>query len=124
VLVVLGLGAHHLLYTDRRCIRIVYTYLPFMVLPLYARLTQLDPVLLEAAGDLAPRPSPRSARHPAAVAARHLAGLLLVFIRSGRIRHSDLLGGRSPMIGRVLWRILRQSRLPPGFAGVTLLVLL
>ena len=42
-----------LLYTDiAMYIGMVYTYLPFMVLPLYARLTQLDPVLLEAAADL------------------------------------------------------------------------
>jgi spermidine/putrescine-binding protein len=42
-----------LLYTDLAMYTgIVYTYLPFMVLPLYARLSQLDPLLLEAAADL------------------------------------------------------------------------
>jgi putrescine transport system permease protein len=37
-------------------IGIVYTYLPFMILPLYANLTKLDERLLEAAAIWAPRP--------------------------------------------------------------------
>ena len=46
-----------LLYTDAAMyLGMVYTYLPFMVLPLYARLSRLDPVLLEAAADLGAGP--------------------------------------------------------------------
>ena len=53
----LGLAPLRLLYTDAAMyIGIVYTYLPFMVLPLYARLSQLDPSLLEAAADLGAPP--------------------------------------------------------------------
>ena len=56
-LAAVGLGAHRLLYTNSAMyLGIVYTYLPFMVLPLYARLTRLDPVLLEAAADLGAPP--------------------------------------------------------------------
>jgi putrescine transport system permease protein len=41
-------------------IGIVYSYLPFMILPLYASLAKLDPALLEAAGDLGASPLGRS----------------------------------------------------------------
>src|SRR5919198_6288494 len=52
-----GLGLTHeplnLLFTDTAVlIGLVYGYLPFMVLPLYAALERLDPSLLEAASDL------------------------------------------------------------------------
>ena len=57
VLVTLGLSPVRLLYTDTAMyIGIVYTYLPFMVLPIYARLSQLDGRLLEAAADLGASP--------------------------------------------------------------------
>ena len=56
-LVFCHLSPVRLLYTENAMyIGIVYTYLPFMVLPLYARLSRLDPALLEAAGDLGAPP--------------------------------------------------------------------
>ena len=39
---------------------LVYAYLPFMVLPLYATIEKLDPSLLDAAADLGARPGQRS----------------------------------------------------------------
>ena len=85
---------------------IVYAYLPFMVLPLYATLEKLDTGLLEAAADLGARPwqafltvtLPLS--FPGIV-----AGCLLVFIPSvGEFVIPDLLGGTDTlMIGKVLW---------------------
>jgi putrescine transport system permease protein len=56
-LIVHILGVSHLLYTDSAMYTgIVYTYLPFMVLPLYARLSRMDPALEEAAADLGAPP--------------------------------------------------------------------
>jgi putrescine transport system permease protein len=74
---------------------IVYAYLPFMVLPLYATLEKLDWSLLEAASDLgagrcrASSPSPCRCPLPGIV-----AGCLLVFIPAvGEFVIPDLLGG-------------------------------
>ena len=85
---------------------IVYAYLPFMVLPLYASLEKLDTSLLEAAADLGASPFvafltvtlPQSL--PGIV-----AGCLLVFIPAvGEFVIPDLLGGTNTlMIGKVLW---------------------
>src|SRR5882672_5089795 len=85
---------------------IVYAYLPFMVLPLYASLEKLDTGLLEAAADLGASPVvafltvtlPQSL--PGIV-----AGCLLVFIPAvGEFVIPDLLGGTNTlMIGKVLW---------------------
>jgi putrescine transport system permease protein len=85
---------------------IVYAYLPFMVLPLYASLEKLDTSLLEAAADLGASPLvafftvtlPQSL--PGIV-----AGCLLVFIPAvGEFVIPDLLGGTNTlMIGKVLW---------------------
>jgi putrescine transport system permease protein len=87
-------------------IGIVYSYLPFMVLPLYATLEKLDQSLLEAAADLGcPRwkafwlvTLPLSS--PGVV-----AGVLLCFIPIvGEFVIPDLLGGsRTPMIGQTIW---------------------
>ena len=87
-------------------IGIVYSYLPFMVLPLYATLEKLDESLLEAAADLgSPRwksfwlvtwPLSRSGV---------VAGVLLCFIPIvGEFVIPDLLGdSKSPMIGQTIW---------------------
>jgi putrescine transport system permease protein len=87
-------------------IGIVYSYLPFMVLPLYATLEALDESLFEAAADLGCRrwkifwlvTLPLSA--PGV-----LAGALLCFIPAvGEFVIPDLLGGsQTPMIGQTLW---------------------
>jgi len=85
---------------------IVYTYLPFMVLPLYTALEKLDMTLLEAAEDLGCRPvqSFFLVVLPLAVPGI-LAGCLLVFIPAvGEFVIPALLGGSDTlMIGRVLW---------------------
>jgi putrescine transport system permease protein len=85
---------------------IVYAYLPFMVLPLYATLEKLDTGLLEAAADLGARPIAAflTITLPLSVPGI-VAGCLLVFIPAvGEFVIPDLLGGtQTLMIGKVLW---------------------
>ena len=84
----------------------VYTYLPFMVLPLYANLVKMDIRLLEAARDLGATPwiAFWKVTVPLSVGGI-VAGALLVFIPCvGEFVIPELLGGpRTLMIGRVLW---------------------
>jgi putrescine transport system permease protein len=85
---------------------LVYSYLPFMVLPLYAALEKLDPALLEAASDLGCRPSEAFRRVTLPLSLPGvIAGVLLVFIpMCGEFVIPDLLGGPGTlMIGKVLW---------------------
>jgi putrescine transport system permease protein len=94
-------------------IGVVYSYLPFMVLPLYASLEKIDPTLLEAAADLGcPRwkafwrvTLPLSWPGVA-------AGALLCFIPvTGEFVIPDLLGGsRTLMIGQTLWTEFFSNR--------------
>ena len=85
---------------------IVYSYLPFMILPLYATLARMDPALLEAASDLGA--SPRRAfwlvTFPLSLPGVG-AGALLCFIPIvGEFVIPDLLAGSdSMMIGQTLW---------------------
>jgi putrescine transport system permease protein len=85
---------------------IVYAYLPFMVLPLYAVLERMDPALLEAASDLGARPwrAFLSVTLPLSFPGV-AAGCLLVFIPAvGEFVIPELLGGGgSNMLGRALW---------------------
>jgi len=84
----------------------VYTYLPFMVLPLYANLSKMDPRLLEAAYDLGATPWVAFWRVTVPLSkAGIVAGAMLVFIPCvGEYVIPELLGGPSTlMIGRVLW---------------------
>jgi putrescine transport system permease protein len=109
--VLLYLGViHHplaLLQTDFAVyIGIVYSYLPFMVLPLYAVLEKLDESLLEAAADLGcPRWKTFWLVTLPLAAPGVLAGVLLCFIPIvGEFVIPDLLGGsRAPMIGQTIW---------------------
>jgi putrescine transport system permease protein len=85
---------------------IVYSYLPFMVLPIYAVLERLDWTLLEAAQDLGARPASAFMRVTLPLSLPGVfAGWLLVFIPAlGEFIIPDLLGGPgSLMLGRVLW---------------------
>lgn len=85
---------------------IVYAYLPFMVLPLYATLEKLDAGLLEAAADLGATPFKAFVTVTLPLSLPGIvAGCLLVFIPSvGEFVIPDLLGGtRTLMIGKVLW---------------------
>jgi len=87
-------------------IGIVYSYLPFMVLPLYAALDGIDPALLEAAADLG---CPRWKAFWIVTVPLSLsgvfAGVLLCFVPIvGEFVVPDLLGGsESIMIGQTLW---------------------
>ena len=85
---------------------IIYSYLPFMVLPLFATLEKLDPTLLEAAADLGSTPwrAFRDITLPLSVPGM-IAGSMLVFIPAvGEFVIPSLLGGPNQlMIGRVLW---------------------
>ncbi|GLQ11606.1 putrescine ABC transporter permease [Devosia yakushimensis] len=85
---------------------IVYTYLPFMILPLYTTLVKLDSSLLEASADLGARPVRTflSITLPLSLPGI-IAGSMLVFIPAiGEFVIPSLLGGPDTlMIGRVLW---------------------
>ncbi len=87
-------------------IGMVYTYLPFMILPLYANLVKMDARLLEAANDLGATPFKTFWLVTVPLSkAGIFAGSLLVFIPSvGEYVIPALLGGpETLMIGRVLW---------------------
>ena len=85
---------------------IVYTYLPFMILPLFTNLLKLDGALLEASADLGARPVRTflSITLPLSMPGI-IAGSMLVFIPAiGEFVIPALLGGpETLMIGRVLW---------------------
>ena len=85
---------------------IVYSYLPFMILPLYSTLERLDGALLEAAADLGCKPTAAFFRVTLPLSLPGVvAGGLLVFIPAvGEFVIPDLLGGTETlMIGKVLW---------------------
>ncbi len=87
-------------------IGIVYSYLPFMVLPLYASLQKLDDTLLEAAADLGCRRWQAFWKITVPLSLPGvLAGTLLCFIPiTGEFVIPDLLGGsQTVMIGQTLW---------------------
>lgn len=84
----------------------VYTYLPFMILPLYANLVKMDLRLLEAAMDLGATPWQAFWRITVPLSRGGIvAGSMLVFIPCvGEFVIPELLGGpQTLMIGRVLW---------------------
>lgn len=84
----------------------VYTYLPFMILPLYANLSKMDLRLLEAAQDLGATPATAFWKITVPLSkAGIIAGAMLVFIPCvGEFVIPELLGGpQTLMIGRVLW---------------------
>ena len=110
-------------------IGVVYSYLPFMVLPLYAALEKIDDALLEAAADLG-CPRWRAFWRVTLPLSRPgmAAGALLCFIPIvGEFVIPDLLGGsRTQMIGQTLWTEFFSNRDWPvaSAIAVTLLVLL
>jgi putrescine transport system permease protein len=108
---------------------LIYSYLPYMVLPLYAALEKLDPALLEAAADLGCRPSQAFRRVTLPLSLPGIiAGALLVFIpMCGEFIIPDLLGGPDTlMIGHVLWDEFFTNRDWPvaSAVAVAMLVLL
>lgn len=108
-------------------IGIVYSYLPFMILPLYASLEKISPTLLEAAEDLGSRPWKAfwQVTFPLSLPGV-LAGCLLVFIPAvGEFVIPDLLGGSETlMIGRTLWNEFFNNRDWPLSSAVAVVLLL
>ena len=104
---------------------IVYSYLPFMVLPLYATLEKLDDSLLEAAADLGcPRWKIFWLVTLPLSASGVLAGVLLCFIPIvGEFVIPDLLGGsRSPMIGQTIWMEFFGNKDWPAASAIAVLL--
>ena len=92
---------------------IVYTYLPFMILPLYANLVKLDESLLEASADLGGRPLATFFHVTLPLSMPGvIAGFMLVFVPAiGEFVIPELLGGPDTlMIGRVLWNEFFSNR--------------
>lgn len=107
-------------------IGIVYSYLPFMVLPLYAALQRLDRTLLEAAADLGAPPGAAFRRVTLPLSLPGVvAGSLLVFIPAvGEFVIPDLLGGSSTlMIGKTLWSEFFTNRDWPVASAVAVALL-
>ena len=105
---------------------IVYSYLPFMVLPLYANLEKHDAALLEAAADLGARPWQRFRRITLPLSMPGvIAGVLLVFIPAvGEYVIPSLLGPASQlMIGRVISTEFFENRDWPVASALALLLL-
>ncbi|MBS0640767.1 MAG: ABC transporter permease [Proteobacteria bacterium] len=121
------LGGHRLLYTDAAMyIGIVYTYLPFMVLPLYARLSRLDKALMEAAADLGAPPWAVLWRVVVPLSLPGVAaGVGLVFIPAiGEFVIPALLGGpQAQLVGQVLWQEFFSNRDWPTAASVAVWLL-
>ena len=119
-----------LLYTDMAVyLGIVYTYIPFMILPLYANLEKMDTSLHDAAADLGARPWQVfiNITLPLSIPGI-LAGSLLVFIPAiGEYVIPALLGGLdSLMIGRTLYDeffVNRDWPLASAVATILLLIL-
>ena len=118
----------HLLYNDGAILTgLVYIFLPFMILPLYATIEKLDWSLLEAASDLGANDF-RTFRHitlpltmPGIV-----AGSILVFIPAfGSFVIPSMLGGaKSMMIGNLIENQFKESRnWPFGAATAVILIL-
>ena len=107
-------------------IGIVYSYLPFMVLPIYATLEKLDESLLEAAADLGCRPWKAFWLVTVPLSLPGIAaGALLCFIPIvGEFVIPDLLGGSEQlMIGQVLWTEFFSNRDWPVASAVAVVLL-
>jgi putrescine transport system permease protein len=107
-------------------IGIVYSYLPFMVLPLFASLEKMDTTLLEAAADLGCPPWRAFWLVTVPLSAPGIfAGALLCFIPiAGEYVIPDLLGGSgSQMIGQTLWTEFFQNKDWPVASAVAVALL-
>lgn len=108
-------------------IGIVYAYLPFMILPIYATLEKLDPSLLEAALDLGCSKFSAFWRVTLPLSKPGIiAGCFLVFIPTlGEFVIPSLLGGSGTlMIGKVLWEEFFSNRDWPVASAVAVILLL
>lgn len=108
-------------------IGIVYSYLPFMVLPIFANLDRMDGRLLEAAADLGSTPIKSFWTITFPLSLRGVfAGCFLVFIPAvGEFVIPDLLGGsQTLMIGKTLWMEFFNNRDWPVSSAVAIVLLL
>jgi spermidine/putrescine transport system permease protein len=116
-----------LLYNDGAVLTgLVYNFLPFFVLPMYATLERLDPALIEAAADLGARPLTTLRRVIIPVSMPGIvAGAVLVFIPClGAYLTPDLLGGgKTVMLGNLVQNQFTTARDWP-FGSATSLVLM
>jgi putrescine transport system permease protein len=105
---------------------LVYSYLPFMILPIYGSLSALDQSLLEAAADLGARPwrQFRDVTLPLSLPGI-VAGSFLVLVPAvGEFVIPDLLGGPSTlMIGKVLWDEFFENHDWPVAAAVAVVLI-
>jgi spermidine/putrescine transport system permease protein len=120
-------GATDLLYTPTAVvIGMVYSYLPFMILPVYASVEKLDGALIEAAMDLGARPVGVFRRVILPLTKPGIyAGILLVFVPAiGMFAIQILLGGgKRPMAGDVIQRQFGEARNAPFGAALGVLLM-
>jgi putrescine transport system permease protein len=130
--VLMSLGIIHeplaMLYTPfAMYVGIVYSYLPFLILPLYSNLEKMDWQLLEAAEDLGCKPWQAFYKITLPLSRNGiLAGSMLVFIpATGEFVIPALLGGPNAlMIGRILWDEFFANRAWPVASAVAILMLI
>ncbi len=117
----------HMLHTDAAVyVGIVYAYLPFMILPLYANIVKLDNSLLEASADLGAKPWKTFLTVTVPLTRSGIiAGSMLVFIPAvGEFVIPELLGSPSTlMIGKVLWQEFFNNRDWPVASSVAIVML-
>ncbi len=117
-----------LLYTQFAVyVGIVYTYLPFMILPLYANMEKLDWELLEAAADLGAKPATTflTVTLPMTLPGVIAGGLLVFIPATGEYVIPDMLGGGNVlMIGRVLYNEFNSNVDWPVASAVAIALLL
>jgi len=105
---------------------LVYGYLPFMVLPIYATLERMDPALIEAAADLGARPVATIFRVIVPLSRPGIvAGSVLVFIPClGAYLTPDLLGGgRTVMVGNLVQSQFTTARDWPFGSAVSIILM-
>ena len=108
-------------------IGIVYTYLPFMILPIYSSLLKIKPQILEAAADLGAKPFSIfwQITFPLSLPGV-IIGIILVFIPAiGEFVIPELLGGAKIItIGKLLWTEFFMNRDWPMASAITILIIL
>lgn len=108
-------------------IGIVYTYLPFMILPIYSSLLKIKENILEAASDLGARPFWVfwKITFPLSIPGV-IVGIILVFIPAvGEFVIPDLLGGAKIItVGKLLWTEFFMNRDWPMAAAITIVMVL
>jgi putrescine transport system permease protein len=104
---------------------LVYSYLPFMILPLYGNLSRLDQSLIESAADLGARPMQTflGVTFPLTFPGIAAGSLLVLIPAIGEFVIPDLLGGPDTlMIGKVLWDEFFNNRDWPVAAAVAVVL--